>query len=374
MTVDVKSLVPEWVRSLAPYPPGMPVEELEREYGISDSIKLASNENPLGPSPRAIRAVLDAASQMHRYPDGAAFYLRRALAQKLGVSPDTILFGNGSNEVIELAGRTFLRPGDEAVMAEQTFVIYRSIVQAVGATPREVPLRHYTHDLEAIAETIGPRTRMVFLANPNNPTGTIFKDRAWRDFLAAVPQRVVIVMDEAYAEYVEDPEYPRSLEDDTAGHILLTLRTFSKIYGLAALRIGYGVALPEVIDLMNRVRQPFNVSSIAQVAALAALEDDEHVEASRRVNRDGMRYLEAEFDRLGLARVPSWANFLLVEVGNGARMYEQLLRQGVIVRPMGFYGFPDHVRVTIGTRAENERFVAALERALATRETRDQVF
>jgi len=372
--MDVKSLVPEWVRSLAPYPPGMPVEELEREYGIHDSIKIASNENPLGPSPRAVAAVIEAAKNMHRYPDGAAFYLRRALAQRLGVSPETLIFGNGSNEIIELAARTFLRPGDEAVMAAQTFVIYRSVVQAVGGSPKEVPLRNFTHDLEGFAEAIGPRTRMVFLANPNNPTGTIFKRHDWEEFLAAVPPKVVIVMDEAYAEYVDDPAYPNSLDDHSSNHLILTLRTFSKIYGLAALRIGYGVSSPEVIDLMNRVRQPFNVSSLAQAAALAALDDAGHVEATRKVNREGMAYLKRECDRLGLQWVPSWANFLLVQVGSGAQTYERLLRQGVIVRPMGFYGFPDHVRVTVGTQTENERFVVALERALAARETRDQAF
>jgi histidinol-phosphate aminotransferase len=374
MTMDVKSLAPEWVRSLTPYPPGKPVEELEREYGISDSIKLASNENPLGPSPKAVAAVIQATRAMHRYPDGEAFYLRRALAQKLGISPDSLLFGNGSNEIIELAARSFLRPGDEAVMAAQTFIIYRSVVQAIGGSPKEVPLRNYTHDLDAIAEAIGPRTKMVFLANPNNPTGTIFKRREWEEFLGAVPKKVLIVMDEAYSEFVEDPEYPNSLDDHAEGHLIITLRTFSKIYGLAALRIGYGVAAPEVIDLMNRVRQPFNVSSLAQIAALAALDDREHVEATRKVNREGLAYLKREFDRIGRPWVPSWANFILVNVGNGAQVYERLLRLGVIVRPMGFYGFADHVRVTVGTPAENERFVAGLEEALAARETRDQTF
>ena len=374
MSTDLKQLVPEWVRSLTPYPPGKPVEELEREYGITDSIKIASNENPLGPSPKAVAAVIEAVKSMHRYPDGEAFYLRRAVAQKLGVSPENLLFGNGSNEIIELAARTFLRPGDEAVMATQTFIIYRSVVQALGGSPREVPLRNYTHDLDAIAEAIGPRTKMVFLANPNNPTGTIFKRQEWDEFLAAVPRKVVIVMDEAYSEFVDDPDYPNSLDDHGENRLIITLRTFSKIYGLAALRVGYGVAAPEVVDLMNRVRQPFNVSSVAQVAALAALDDREHVESTRRVNREGMVYLKREFDRLGLAWVPSWANFILVQVGNGAQIYERLLRLGVIVRPMGFYGFPEHVRVTVGTPAENERFVAALEDSLATRETRDQTF
>ena len=372
--MDFKGLAPEWVRALTPYPPGMPVEELEREYGISNSIKLASNENPLGPSPKALEALRGALEGVHRYPDGSSYYLRRALSQKLGVSPDTLIFGNGSNEIIELAVRTFLQPGDEAVMADQAFIIYRMIVQAAGGRPKLVPLKEFTHDLEAIAEAVGPRTKMVFLANPNNPTGTMFPRSAWEEFLRVVPQRLILVMDEAYAEYVDDAEYPNSLDDQGQDRPLITLRTFSKIYGLAALRIGYGVAAPEMIDLMNRVRQPFNVGTLAQVAAVAALRDDEHVARTREVNAKGMEYLRGEFRRMGLTWVRSWANFLLVRVGSGAQVYERLLRQGVIVRPMGFYGFPDHVRVTVGTMPENERFVAALNLVLASRETRDQAF
>ncbi len=364
MTTKLDQLAPEWIRTLAPYPPGKPIEELEREYGISDSIKLASNENPLGPSPRALAAIQEALSQLHRYPDGSCYYLKRALARKLGVSPDAIVFGNGSNELIELAVRTFLRQGDEAVMADQAFVIYRLVVQAQGGRARVVPLRHYTHNLEAIADAITPATRMVFLANPNNPTGTIFFRDQWEEFLARVPEDVVVVMDEAYFEYVDDPRYPDSLSSHAPTRALLTLRTFSKIYGLAGLRIGYGVAPPVLVDLMDRVRAPFNVSSLAQAAAIAALEDDEHVERTRRVNREGMEFLRHEFERLGLEYVPSWANFILVRVGNGARVYEALLRRGVIVRPMGVYGFPEHVRISVGTQAENERCIAALEQVL----------
>lgn len=364
MTTKLDQLAPEWIRTLAPYPPGKPIEELEREYGISDSIKLASNENPLGPSPRALAAIQEALSQLHRYPDGSCYYLKRALARKLGVSPDAIVFGNGSNELIELAVRTFLRQGDEAVMADQAFVIYRLVVQAQGGRARVVPLRHYTHNLEAIADAITPATRMVFLANPNNPTGTIFFRDQWEEFLARVPEDVVVVMDEAYFEYVDDPRYPDSLSSHAPTRPLLTLRTFSKIYGLAGLRIGYGVAPPVLVDLMDRVRAPFNVSSLAQAAAIAALEDDEHVERTRRVNREGMEFLRHEFERLGLEYVPSWANFILVRVGNGARVYEALLRRGVIVRPMGVYGFPEHVRISVGTQAENERCIAALEQVL----------
>lgn len=361
MALAIGAQLPEWIRALAPYPPGKPIEELEREYGILGSIKLASNENPLGASPKALAAITAALGNLHRYPDGSCFYLARAVAKKFGVSPDALIFGNGSNEIIELAVRTFMQRGDEAVMADQAFIVYRLVVQSAGGTSRLVPLRHFTHDLEAILEAITPATRLVFLANPNNPTGTIFVRREWEEFLAALPPHVIVVMDEAYAEFVDDPEYPDSLAAHGNGRLLITLRTFSKIYGLAGLRIGFGVAHPELIEVMNRVRQPFNVSSLAQVAALAALDDDEHVERTRQCNREGMAFLRQACARLGLEYVPSWANFLMVRVGNGARTYEALLRQGVIVRPMGVYGFPEHVRVTVGTAAENRRFITALE-------------
>jgi len=364
MTVDIRTQVPEWIRSLAPYPPGKPVEELEREYGIFGSIKLASNENPLGPSPKALAAIREALGDLHRYPDGSCFYLKGAVAKKLGVSPDALIFGNGSNEIIELAVHTFMQRGDEAVMADQAFVIYRLVVQAAGGVSRLVPLRNYTHDLEAIAEAITPATRLVFLANPNNPTGTIFFRREWEDFLAALPPKVIVVMDEAYFEFVEDPEYPDSLSAHDPERLLITLRTFSKIYGLAGLRIGFGVANRELVEVMDRVRQPFNVGNLAQVAAVAALEDHEHVRRTQQCNREGMAFLRQECERLGLEYVPSWANFLMVRVGNGKRIYEALLRQGVIVRPMGVYGFPEHVRVTVGTPAENGRLIGALEEIL----------
>jgi histidinol-phosphate aminotransferase len=364
MTLDVIAEVPEWIRSLAPYPPGKPIEELEREYGIFGSIKLASNENPLGPSPKAVAALTAALGNLHRYPDGDCFYLKNAVAKKLSISPDALIFGNGSNEIIELAVRTFMQRGDEAVMADQAFAIYRIVVQAAGGTSRIVPLRNYTHDLEAIADAITPATRVVFLANPNNPTGTVFFRQEWEEFLSAVPPHVVVVMDEAYFEFVEDAAYPDSLAAHSKNRALITLRTFSKIYGLAGLRIGFGVAHPELIEVMNRVRQPFNVSSLAQIAALAALDDDEHVARTQQCNREGMAFLREQCTRLGLEYVPSWANFLLIRVGNSKRVYDALLREGVIVRPMNVYGFPEHVRVTIGTAEENTRFVGAIEHIL----------
>jgi histidinol-phosphate aminotransferase len=357
----VTTLVPEWIRTLTPYPPGKPIEEVEREFGIHDSIKLASNENPLGPSPRALAAIAAGLQSLHRYPDGSAFYLRRRLAERWGVTQDEVLVGNGSNEMIELVVRAFVRPGDEAVMADQAFVVYRLVVQAAGGVARVVPLRDFTHDLEAMAGAITPRTRVVFLANPNNPTGTIFRRAAWTAFLGAVPAHTIVVADDAYAEYVEDPDYPDTITGRRpAGPAVVSLRTFSKLYGLAGLRVGYAIAPPAVAEIISRVRQPFNVNALALVGALAALDDHEHVRRTLAVNRDGMAYLTDAFRRLGLAYVPSAANFVLVRVGSGAQVYEALLRRGVIVRPVGVYGFPEHVRVTVGLPAENRRLVDAL--------------
>ena len=356
--------VPQYIRSLIPYEPGKPIEEVEREYGISNSVKLASNENPLGPSPKAVAAMRAKLDQLNLYPDGDCYYLKQGLSRKLGVAPETLIFGNGSNEIIELAARTFLRPGDEAVMAEQAFVVYQLIVQAVGARSRAVPLRNFTHDLPALAEAVTPRTRMIFMANPNNPTGTIFRRAEWEHFLGEVSADVLLVVDEAYFEYVADADYPDSLRYHTGDHAIITLRTFSKLYGLAGLRIGYGIGSKDLISLMQRVRQPFNVNAPAQWGALAALDDAEHVKRSLDVNREGLEFLHKEFIRLGLEFVPSHANFILVRVGRGQEVFQQLLPQGVIVRPMAGYRFPEHVRVTVGTPEENRKFIQALEKVI----------
>jgi histidinol-phosphate aminotransferase len=352
--------VPQYIRELVPYAPGKPIEEVEREFGIARSIKLASNENPLGPSPLALQAVREKLAQLHLYPDGDCFYLRGALAEKLSVTPEELIFGNGSNELIELAVRTFMRPGDEAVMARQAFVVYQLVVQANGGIVRAVPLANFTHDLTAIARAITAKTRIVFLANPNNPTGTIYRKPEWDDFLECIPPGVLLIVDEAYFEYVEDSEYPDSLRYHEDGRAILTLRTFSKLYGLAGLRIGYGIARKEIADLMQRVRQPFNVNAPAQWAALAALEDRDHVRRSLEANRQGMEFLTNEIAALGLEQVPSCANFILVRVGNGAEVFQQLLARGVIVRPMAVYEFPEYVRVTVGTAEENRLFIEAL--------------
>ena len=355
--------VPEYIRTLIPYAPGKPIEEVEREIGIANSIKLASNENPLGPSPLALEAMRQRLAQLHLYPDGDCFYLKRGLTAKLGVASDNLIFGNGSNEIIELAIRTFMRPGDEAVMARQAFVVYKLVVQAAGGISREVPLRDFTHDLEAIGQAISPRTRIVFLANPNNPTGTIYSKARWEAFLKQVPPDVLIIVDEAYFEYVEAGYYPNSLDYHQQGKTLLTLRTFSKLYGLAGLRIGYGIANEDIISLMHRVRQPFNVNAPAQWAALAALNDSEHVRRSLDNNRQGLEYLTAEFARLGIESIPSHANFILLRVGKGEDVFNRLLAQGIIVRPMEGYQFPEYLRVTIGTMDENRKFIDGLKKA-----------
>ena len=356
--------VPEYIRTLIPYEPGKPIEEVEREYGISDSVKLASNENPLGPSPKAVAAIRAKLDQLNLYPDGDCFYLKQGLAKKLGMAPENLIFGNGSNEIIELAARTFMRPGDEAVFAEQAFVVYQLIVQAVGGKAVVVPLKNFTHDLAAIGNGITPRTRVVFLANPNNPTGTIYRREEWERFLAKISRDVLLIVDEAYFEYVSDADYPNSLRYHAEERAILTLRTFSKLYGLAGLRIGYGIGARALIDMIQRVRQPFNVNAPAQWAALAALDDVEHVNRSLDVNRQGMDYLQGEFHRLGLEFVPSCANFILVRVGKGQEIFQQLLKQGIIVRSMGGYKFPAHVRVTVGTMAENRKFIEALEKVI----------
>ena len=356
--------VPEYIRSLIPYEPGKPIEEVEREYGIANSVKLASNENPLGPSPKAVAAMRAKLDQLNLYPDGDCFYLKQGVARKLGVAPETLIFGNGSNEIIELAARTFLRPGDEAVMAEQAFVVYQLIVQAVGAQSRAVPLKNFTHDLPALAEAVTPRTRMIFLANPNNPTGTIYRREEWERFLCNVSREVLLIVDEAYFEYVADTDYPDSLRYHTNDRAILTLRTFSKLYGLAGLRIGYGIGSKELISLMQRVRQPFNVNAPAQWGALAALDDADHIRRSLDVNRQGLKFLQSELTPLGLEFAPSQGNFVLVRVGKGQEVFQQLLKHGVIVRPMAGYRFPEHVRVTVGTMEENRKFIQTLEKVI----------
>ena len=314
--------------------------------------------------PKAVKAIAGRLGDLHLYPDGDSFYLKRALAAKLGVAQDRIIFGNGSNELIELTVRTFMRPGDEAIMAHRAFVIYRLVVQAAGGASKIIPLKDFTHDLDAMAKAITSRTRIVFLANPNNPTGTIYRKREFEKFLERLAPEILLICDEAYFEYVGDADYPNSIAYQAyqgEGRTILTLRTFSKLYGLAGLRIGYAVGPKEIVGLMQRVRQPFNVNAPAQWGAMAALDDAEHISRTLEANREGMNYLAREIDKLDLKRVASHANFILLRVGDGRAVFERLLRRGVIVRPMGAYDLPDYIRVTVGTMRENGRFIEELK-------------
>ncbi len=352
------------IKDLVPYPPGKPIEELARELGIDDIIKMASNENPIGPSPAALKAVEEALSGLNRYPDGGSFYLRRRLSQRLGVAEDSILTGNGSNEIIELLIRTFLAPGDEVIMGEPSFAVYPLVTKAAGGVPVMVPLRDKTIDLPAMREAVTDKTRIVFIANPNNPTGTITGSARLRSFIESMPDDIIICLDEAYREYVRSADYGDSTPYIGCGKPVIILRTFSKIYGLSGLRAGYGLGPAELIDYLNRVRQPFNMNSLAQAAALAAIDDDNHVQASRSVNAEGLEYLYGELDRMGLEYVPTEANFFLIKVGQGMDVYNALLKKGLIVRPMDSYGLGSYIRLTVGVSEENSRFISSLTEVL----------
>lgn len=362
-----KRLVSDEIEALVPYPPGKPIEEVERELGIKNSIKLASNENPLGPSPKAVKAITDALKNLNRYPDGGCFYLKERLAKRIGIKPENLIIGNGSNEIIELVIRTFLRPGEEAVMGNPSFAVYPLAVPAAGGKKIEVPLKNLTHDLDAMADAITNRTKIVFIANPNNPTGTIVTEAQLKRFMDRLPEGVILVLDEAYYEFVTDSEFPKSLDYFREGRNIVILRTFSKIYGLAGLRIGYGVAPEKLVFYMNKVRQPFNVNSLAQIAAMAALEDEEHLKRSQKSNSEGLQFLYGEMKAMGQEYVPTQANFFLIKVGKGKDVYDVLLRKGVIVRPMASYGLGEYIRVTVGTPEENQRFVEALRKTVSSK-------
>jgi histidinol-phosphate aminotransferase len=367
MSCDPLALAVPGVRALEPYQPGKPIEELEREFGIADVIKLASNENPLGPSPRARAAIEAALAGIARYPDGGGSGLRRALAAKFGLAPEQVTLGNGSNDVLECAARAFAGPGDEVLFSQHAFAVYPIVTQAVGARAVATSARDWGHDLDAMRRALSARTKLVFIANPNNPTGRYLNGAELKNFLAAVPTRTIVVVDEAYFEYVEAPDYPDASAWLAEHPNLIVTRTFSKAHGLAGLRVGYGLASPGVSELLNRVRQPFNVNSLAQQAALAALDDEAHVARARALNRDGLRRLADGFRALGLPWIASVGNFVCVEVGDAAAVYQRLLRAGVIVRPVANYGMPRHLRVTVGLPDENERFLEALGRILRER-------
>ena len=354
--------VPKNITSIKPYVPGKPIEELERELGISGSVKLASNENPLGPSPLAIKAIRTGLKELNRYPDGSCYYLRDVLSEKLKVSADHLIFGNGSNEIIELAVRTFISPGDEAIMAHPSFVVYSMIVQAAQGKNIVVPLKDWRHDLDAMASQITDRTRLIFIANPNNPTGTINTKTEMDRFMKNVPEGVLVIVDEAYYEYVESAKYADSFKYLRTRKDILVLRTFSKIYGLAGLRMGYGIANTSLIEEMNKVRQPLNVNSLAQAAAIEALKDDNHLSKVKQLNSRGKKFLYRELKKMGVSFIPSEANFIYIMFKEevAGKIYEKMMKQGVIVRPMG----PKAIRITLGLQGENRKLVKALGKAI----------
>lgn len=367
MPVNYQTLAVEGVQGLSPYEPGKPIDELARELGLDPAgiVKLASNENPLGPSGSALAAIREALPELGRYPDGNAFVLKRALSAHYGLEQSQLTLGNGSNDVLEIIARCFAGPGDEVIFSQYAFAVYPIATKAIGATGVQVPAVNWGHDLDAMADAVTERTRLIFVANPNNPTGTMHSAEAIESFLARVPEQVLVVLDEAYCEYMDGEGNPDGLALLPRFPNLIVTRTFSKAWGLAALRVGYSVSSPEIANVLNRVRQPFNVDSLAQVAAAAVLDDKDYLEQSRRVNREGMAQLEDGFRKLGLEWIPSAGNFLAVDVGEQAAAVNQsLLEQGVIVRPVGGYGMPRHLRISIGLPEENRRCLEALGQAL----------
>jgi len=359
---DIWNLAHPWLRELVSYEPGKPIEDVARELGLAPSqiIKLASNENPLGPSPKALDAMREMLERAHFYPDGGGFYLREAIAEKFGMERGNVILGCGSNEIIEFIGHAFLRPGDEIITARHAFAVYKLMATLFGAKTIEVADPGYAHDLDAMLAAITPRTREIFITNPNNPTGTIVSQEEIDRFMERVPEHVVVVFDEAYYEFLDNP--PNTMKYVKAGRNVVVLRTFSKIQGLANLRIGYGFAKKELIDVLQKTRQPFNVNGIAQAGALAGLLDDEHQRRTKEITDAGRDYLQAEFAAMGLEYVPSFANFVLVRTGNGRAVFQALMRTGIIVRDMTSYELPDWIRVSIGTMEQNERFIAELKK------------
>ena len=353
-----------YLRDLVAYEPGKPIEDVARELGLDPAniIKLASNENPLGPSPKALAAMHDALAQAHIYPDGGGWKLRQAIAGKFGLGMENVILGNGSNEIIELLGHAFLKPGTNIVAAEHAFVVYTLMATLLGAGTIEVPDPGFVHDLDAMAAAITPETREIFIANPNNPTGTLVGQEEIDRFMDKVPDHVVVVFDEAYHEFLDNP--PDTLKYVREGRRVIILRTFSKIQGLAAVRIGYGLAPKELADVLQKCRQPFNANAVAQAGALAGLLDDEHQERTRQINREGRAFLESSFAALGLEYVPSHANFVLVKVGDGNKVFKDMLARGVIVRAMAGYKLPEWVRISVGTMDQNRRCLDVLREVL----------
>ncbi|WP_166263788.1 histidinol-phosphate transaminase [Marinobacter caseinilyticus] len=367
MSIDYQTLAVEGVQGLMPYQPGKPIDELARELGLDPAgiVKLASNENPLGPSSLALSAAQKALGDLCRYPDGNGFALKAKLSQKLGLKPAQVTLGNGSNDILEIIARSFADNTAEIIYSQYAFAVYPLVTRAIGAKGVEVPARDWGHDLSAMASAVTDKTRLIFVANPNNPTGTAHSLEAVERFLASVPERVIVVLDEAYCEYLDVSDYYTSIQWLNHYPNLIVSRTFSKAWGLAGLRVGYCLASAAVTDILNRVRQPFNVDSIALAAATAVLDDEDYLARSRQVNASGLKQLAAGLEALGLRYIPSSGNFIAVEVGPEApAVFERLLAQGVIVRPIAGYGMPEHLRVSVGLPAENQRFLDALSKAL----------
>jgi histidinol-phosphate aminotransferase len=361
VSVSLKDLVKDHIYRVAPYVPGKPIELVEREMGIKNALKFASNENPLGPSPLAIKAIMESTHMFNRYPEGTSFFLRERLAEHLGFPMEQIVVGNGSNELIELLCHIFAGAGDEVVIGDPSFPMYKIAIDLMGATPVMVPLKNHKFDMAAMAKAVTPKTKIVFICSPNNPTGTIVKEAEVRKFMDSIPETVVVVFDEAYCDYVKDPNYQDSFKLLREGRLVVTLRTFSKIYALAGLRVGYGIASEELVFLMNTVRLPFNVSCVGQVAARASLDDEKQVTRSVKVNSEGMEFFTEKLTRLGLKMVNSEANFFLVDLSVECKTAcRELEKRGLIVRPMGPF-----VRITVGTQKENERLLEGLKEVLA---------
>jgi histidinol-phosphate aminotransferase len=366
MSSSIWNLANSQLRDLVSYEPGTPVEDVARELGLapSDIIKLASNENPLGPSPKALVAMHEAVERAHFYPDGGGFYLREAIAEQFGFQRENVILGNGSNEIIEFIGHAFLRPGDEVITARHAFAVYALMAKLFDARVIEVPDPGFAHDLDAMAAAITPRTREIFITNPNNPTGTMVSQEEIDRFMEIVPDHVVVVFDEAYYEFVENP--PDTLKYVRAGREnVVVLRTFSKIQGLAGLRIGYGLGAKSIVSVLQKTRQPFNANSIAQAGAIAGLLDLEHQRKTRELTDAGRAYLEEQFGAMGLEYVPSYANFVMVNVGDGNAIFKALMAKGIIVRALASYQLPEWIRVTVGTEPQNRRFIAELRQVLA---------
>ncbi len=352
--------------TLPVYQPGRPIQEVARELGLdaADIIKLASNENPLGPSPAAVAAMEQAIQSLHLYPDGNAFYLKQKLAAKLGVATANLILGNGSNEIIEFIGHALMAPGAEVVVSQYCFAVYPIVTSLFGAKLITVPAKDHGHDIPAMLRAITPQTRVIFVANPNNPTGTLIPAADIERLIREVPSNVLIAMDEAYVEFLDEPLDLLPMIRSGQVPNLLLMRTFSKIYGLAGLRLGYGIGHPDLIAALEKIRQPFNINSLIQAGALAALDDEEHIDGTRRNNAEGLKLYEDAFRELKLTFVPSSANFILVRVGDGQKVFAELQKLGVIVRPMAGYQLPEWIRISIGSPAENQRCLAALRQAL----------